>query len=286
LPAAVLIANPPVNGTMDSVSAYRSPGFGPNWAILLLPHLEQDNLYRTINVANYLASNGIDQSWRNIRSATVKSYLCPSDTNQDQPFALNGGGWARGNYAANAGPGWLNWTQNGHSDSGGATAAGTENAGGPMGINWGATLTTLATEDGTSNTILFNEVRVGVNQNDRRGVWAMGLAASSITAAHAIGDCTTPNDTNPKSDDIENCQQIYGNDLTFRDNMGPVMRIGCSWDNAPQNWPNWQGQARSQHSNGVNVCFCDGSVRFISNDVPQTTWFRMNSRNDGATWNF
>src|SRR2546423_1016715 len=60
LPAAVLVANPTPGGTFDSTvcSAYRTAGptFGPNWAVLMLPHLEQDNIYRPIadNVTNYI----------------------------------------------------------------------------------------------------------------------------------------------------------------------------------------------------------------------------------------
>ena len=31
LPPAVQIANPPANGSQNIASAYRTPGFGPNW---------------------------------------------------------------------------------------------------------------------------------------------------------------------------------------------------------------------------------------------------------------
>src|SRR5438874_9353141 len=75
-----------------------------------------------------------------------------------------------------------------------------------FGVNWGARLT--AGPDGTSNTVMFNEVRIGLNANDRRGVWAMGLAGSSVTAASAIGDATGPNDGNEYSDDIEDCNAL------------------------------------------------------------------------------
>jgi prepilin-type processing-associated H-X9-DG protein len=57
--------------------------------------------------------------------------------------------------------------------------------------------------------------------------------------------------------------------------------MGCSDDNQPQNWPNWQANARSMHRGGINCCFCDGSVRFIYTEVPQTVWRYIQSRNDG-----
>src|SRR6516165_9589684 len=63
-PPAVQIAVPPANGTQNIMSAYRTPGFGPNWAIFILPHIEQDNLYKanSTGIQNFLPSNGTDQS--------------------------------------------------------------------------------------------------------------------------------------------------------------------------------------------------------------------------------
>jgi prepilin-type N-terminal cleavage/methylation domain-containing protein/prepilin-type processing-associated H-X9-DG protein len=306
LPAAVLIAGAPTPPAFDSTlcSAYRTTGpiFGPNWAILILPHMEQDNLFQQFEagITNYMPSNGTDRSWQGIRGATVKTYLCPSDAGQQsiqftQQTGNAAGSWARGNYAANAGPSWFTGTVGGDWSSspqgyghgnppfGGWSLANPVAWGGPMGINWGVNLANLATEDGTSQTIMFNEVRVGLSAHDRRGVWAMGLAGSSVTAAHGTGDCTIPNDNNEYSDDIEDCHTVRS-DLGLGNSGLGALRMGCSNDNLPNNWPNWQGQARSSHANGVNACFCDGSVRFLTNIVSEQTWFLMNSRNDGLTW--
>jgi len=296
-PPAVQIFLPPANGDQFMVSAYRTPGFGPNWCVFLLPFMEQDALQRQVSssLANYMSTG--DQGWRIIRSQNIPIMLCPSDPNNQTPFGLNNGPWARGNYAANAGPGWLNQTRDGADGVGGAQdnppthpaigsiiPAGTK-GGGIFGVNWGTTLPSLtSSEDGSSNTIMFNEVRAGLNENDRRGVWAMGLAGASVTAAHAVGDATTPNDTNEFSDDIEDCALVRSslgfNQLSAPPSMGPL-KMGCSNDNRPRNWPNWQGQARSLHTGGVNACFGDGSVRFIRDDITQQVWFWVNSRNDG-----
>ncbi|MGE3809054.1 MAG: DUF1559 domain-containing protein, partial [Gemmataceae bacterium] len=196
LPAAVLIANPPANGTQDMASSYRTPGFGPNWACMLLPHIEQTALHAQYATAmsNFSSSNGTDQSWRGLRGTRIQLLLCPSDQGADRKFSLNGGDWARGNYAACAGPGWFNWTLDGQSNgNGGVNTSLTNNAGGMFGVNWGVELGKV--EDGSSNTIMFNEVRIGINEFDRRGVWAMGLAGgSSVTAGNAVGDATGPND--------------------------------------------------------------------------------------------
>ena len=283
LPVGVQIASPPANGAQDILSAYRTPGFGPNWAILLMPYYEQGNLYGTFEtgIKNYLPSNGSDQTWRGIRNTKVNVFRCPSDmTGHNVPFALNGGQWARGNYGANAGPGWLNWTFNGASNSGGAMSLGNANAGGPFGANYGCRMSELVNQDGSSNTILLNEIRVGLNGNDRRGVWAMGVGGASITCASSIGDAHYPNDPNEYSDDIEDCNAIRTSLGLGNTGLGKL-QMGCSNDNLPRNWPNWQAQARSRHPGGVQSCFSDGSVRLISNTIAQSTWFLLNSRNDG-----
>jgi prepilin-type processing-associated H-X9-DG protein/prepilin-type N-terminal cleavage/methylation domain-containing protein len=309
-PPAVQIALPQPNGYTNLLSAYRTPNFGPNWCVLMLPFLEQDALYRTVDTSRYLSTSGQDQSWRRVAAVSIPLLLCPSDANSQTPFALNTGfynaSWARGNYAANAGPGWLNSTQDG--------ASGTPfspiplppepisldgpisppvlhafdglPAGGVFGVNWATTLSGLTAEDGTANTILFNEVRAGINQHDRRGTWAMGLAGSSITAAHAAGDCTTPNDTNEASDDIEDCTQLRStggfSQLQIPPSLGPL-KMGCYPGTRPRNAANYQAQARSMHTGGVNACFADGHVRFIRDEIAQFVWFCLNSRNDGRS---
>jgi prepilin-type N-terminal cleavage/methylation domain-containing protein/prepilin-type processing-associated H-X9-DG protein len=291
MPPAVQIARLPPNGDQNMLSAYRTPSFGPNWAVFLLPFMEQDALYRSVDLNTYMATNGLNLAWRAIRTQVVPIMLCPSDPNNTTPCALNGGNWARGNYAANAGPGWLNQTCNGQCGTAGSTGSPTLGgpypgikAGGVFGVNWGATIAEVTSNDGTSNTIMFNEIRAGLNENDRRGVWAMGLSGASMTAAHAIGDCIGPNDSTEYSDDIEDCSLARSTSNLPQTTGMSIMRMGCSNDNLPRNWPNWQAQARSLHTGGVNACFADGSIRFIRNEVPQRTWYMLNSRDDGQTF--
>ncbi len=284
-PVGVQIANTPPNGDEKMLSAYRTPGFGPNWAVLMLPYFEQNALFEQngAGINNYLPSNGADQSWRNVRSAQLKVFRCPSDPGHLNMFSLNGGNWARGNYGGNAGPGWLNWTIGGKSHDGGARdAAGNFRglAAGVFGANYGSRMAELVSQDGSSNTILFNELRVGLNSSDRRGTWAMGLAGSSMTAASSIGDCFVPNDNHEKSDDIEDCSALRAAAGVGNDGLA-AKRMGCSFDNAPMNWPNWQAQSRSLHPGGVQVCFGDGSTRTVTNNIAQSIWYLLNSREDG-----
>jgi len=242
---------------------------GPSWAVMILPYIEQGNLiqpYQT-SVQNYqqfcLPANNVgslDQNWRAIRATNLKSFRCPSESNYDIQGNRTSGSWARGNYAANAGPGTPDATANGNSPQYG-TPGGTFNGGGVMCINWGAGIARI--EDGSSNTVMINHVRAGPAANDMRGCWAFGLTA--ITAGNAIGDCYTPNDTGCCSDDVAGC------------NDRPDIAMGC--------WSGGYGQtqARSQHSGVVLAAMGDASVRNIRNSISQTTWYWLISRNDGQT---
>jgi prepilin-type N-terminal cleavage/methylation domain-containing protein/prepilin-type processing-associated H-X9-DG protein len=286
-PAALEIAKPPANGTRDSASTYRTPAFGPNWAVYLLPYLEQSSLFLKAEPGKYMATAGVDKTWRAVVGTRIPSFLCPSDSNNSIDFSINNpnnlGPWARGNYAASAGGSWFTWTQKGGSsldlDSRSATRAG-----GAFGINWGATLKQISSADGTSSTILINEVRAGLNVKDRRGVWAMGVGGSSVTCAIGAaggGDCKQPNDNDEYSDDTENCNEARAAANAGNNGLGKL-RFGCSNDNLPNNWPNWQANARSLHPGGVHCCFADGSVRFIYNNIANNIWIAVNSRDDGV----
>jgi len=282
LPPAVLIANAPANGTNEMLSAYRTPGFGPNWAVMILPFIEQDGLYSTVSndIAGFMASGGTNQNWRNIRSNALSVFLCPSDLGNSVQCDRNGGNWARGNYAANGGTSFLNHTLNAADSSGG-------NAGGPFAINTSPRMTDIT--DGTSNTIFINELRIGLVAADRRGSWAMGVGGASLTGCNASGDATVPNDAEEFSDDIEDCNQVrLALGLNLPANGGNINRgmdklqMGCSNDNLPNNWPNWQAQARSKHIGGVMAAWGDGSVRFVPNTITQTIWGLLQSRADGS----
>jgi prepilin-type N-terminal cleavage/methylation domain-containing protein/prepilin-type processing-associated H-X9-DG protein len=283
--------------------------FGPNWAVYLLPFIEQTNLYNTINVNAYpgtsLPANLInyptyDRSWRSIRSATIKVYLCPSDTNNRSPYVDSSGvdtpaevGWARGNYAATSG-----FTDNDHTTDGRNSFGNNPFDGDPsdgivpgvpgnpalskgpiffMSTTGGNGTRISEITDGTSNTIMFNEVRAGLSPLDPRGVWAIGYPGCSITNAGRNYN-PTPNNNLDSPDG-----QTYGDELqnTYKFwyfGIGAQDRMGC--------FPNTSGdqmnsaQARSMHPGGVNAAFADGSVHFIKNNIDQYTWCILQSKND------
>ncbi len=246
---------------------------GPTWAVMILPYIEQDNLYRQVatsiqNYQNFSKSNAAaggfnDQGWRNIRGTQIKPYICPSESNAQVPGNRAGGGWARGNYGGNMGPG----------DPGAAAYGGAGNnyngwgsSGGVLNINGGVNMATFTGADGTSNTIMVNHLRAGPAANDMRGTWAFGMPGCSTTGNSAVGDCYNPNDTNSNADDVLGC------------NDRPDLAMGC-WSSGYG-----QGQARSAHSGQVLALMGDGGVRAFKNGTSTQTWYRINSRNDGVNW--
>ena len=276
LPHGAQVANPPASPSTNLLSAYRTPGYGPNWAVLMLPYYEQKGLYdqHATAINNYFPSVGVDQNWRNVRTVKLKVFQCPSDLGTAKPCSLSGGNWARGNYGGNAGQHLLRYTDGKNPDG---------YSGGSFGVNWGAKLEEISNADGTVNTLLFCELRTGLSHDDRRGTWAMPGCGSSLTAGNGadFGDSIYPNDTQEKSDDIEDC-------LTLRTTLGVgtsglgIKKMGCSFDNGPNNWPNWQAQARSLHAGGVQVAFADGGVRYIPDTIITSVWAAMIGRDDGV----
>ncbi len=248
------------DATIDAASP-----FGPNWAIYLLPYMEQQNLYNSCNVGSYPGPNAsftasktfsnFDLSWRatTVIGAVLSTLLCPTDKGSAQPYSDPAGiappdkNWARGNYAANNGTTDADHTvggqdYGGHSNYyGGKTATwGDGPKKGMMGINYGLNFASVL--DGLSNTVMFNEVRIGVTSADHRGTWALGCAAF------------------------------------WYPGIGSGTGMGCINDPGAVNAA---AQARSLHPGGVNATFGDGSVKFIKNTINQQVWNALLVPNEG-----
>jgi len=275
LPPAVVLAPTIAGYNMNNQQIqFGTVWVGPNWAVLLLPYMEQDNIFRSVDVGSYLTSGGTNNSWMGLRANKIKSLLCPSDTNQDILYDGTGmsaggtvAGWARGNYAANAGPG-NNLGLN-------SITSGGTNFGLPSGAVLGANVSPniARIEDGSSNTIMFSEIRVGYIASDRRGSWAFPNPGASMTFANGVGDCSGPNDgtasRSPNCDDMS----IPGFNETTARSQGMGAWGFCTGG--------YQAQSRSRHTGGVQVAMGDASVRFVRDSITFQQWYQLLSRNDG-----
>jgi len=256
-----------------------SPNFGPNWAIMVLPFVEQQGLYDRFDLSQPISHPGNLPA----RSAQLSVMLCPTDNGLGNPFDGTmfgeGADWARGNYAANSGSGYLlegsRWDATWGPYSPGWRDLRLR---GVMGPNVSLRITDVT--DGTSSTILLGEVRVGVNRFDRRGTWAMGTAGASCLFAYGFhSDARCPNACNLESDDIVGCCYLQSTDPGMGVLVQECMTCNCGSDNA-------QATVRSRHQDGVFVAFADGSVHFISDYIDcsggsEAVWSRLISAADG-----
>ncbi len=245
-----------------------------NWAIAILPYIEQQPLYDSFNLALPIS----DASNRTQRGTRLSIMLCPSDTGRNTFFSRSGEGdnWARGNYGANGSieqlSGWLNGPTSSEWVKGYKR--------GVMGCNASVTIDDI--KDGTSNTILLAELKIGLVAGDRRGTWAMGASGASSLWGHSATDEFGPNCCNPAADDLSECSELQSSVGTAMLNKECMNCCQC---------PNWQATARSRHAGGVFVCLCDGSVRFLSDYIEKASswtitlddfrvWERLNASAD------
>ena len=96
------------------------------------------------------------------------------------------------------------------------------------------------------------------------GLWAHGY----------WGDANGPNHVDPgfAEDDNYGCPSVQAA-VGGAKTLSTIYTMGCS----SGDWPNWQQTCRSTHQGGVNVCLCDGSVRWVSDLVSTGTSTGSNS---------
>jgi prepilin-type N-terminal cleavage/methylation domain-containing protein/prepilin-type processing-associated H-X9-DG protein len=261
--------------------------FGPNWAVLLLPFVEQQGLYDQANPTGYPGvpinigspPNNANQNWRIVRTAEVKVYRCPSDNYGKQHYNDPSGAptpadWARGNYGVTAGWEDYDHVANGNTQLTGSAGVMKGFTSDPiMSANYGARFSEVT--DGLSNTILVAELRSGKSPLDPRGVWALGFPGSSIVNAGRSALNPTPNnnlgDSGNDGDEIQNCKKFWTNTIGSLDHLG-CQKAGTAMNSAT---------SRSLHPGVVNVAFADGSVRVIRNSIDEQTWCFLISKSDG-----
>jgi prepilin-type processing-associated H-X9-DG protein len=226
-----------------------------NWLVCILPFIEQTPIYKKFDFKKPLT----DDVNRVARGTPIPVLLCGSDTGAKIPFARTGEGdnWARGNYGANASLMPLSKTNMGMSSTYWTKGW----LRGVMGANAACSIDEIY--DGVTNTILLAELRIGMDEKDRRGTWALGGPGSSSLWGHGSGDDIGPNNCNYNADDIVGCQEVVT--AVTRTQMTRQC-MGCAVGKQ-----NAQATARSRHAGGVNVCMVDGSTRFLSDYIERST---------------
>jgi len=234
----VFSALPPGNITDGSGSA----NYYGNWAILLLPYIEQQNLYKKF-VPTKVCWDAANQP---VVQAIVKPYTCPSDVNPSQlikPESGNGSGvqFRTGSYRACSG--MTNKANDGNAffDISGcdlpANLRGALHMVGAKGLS-NESLTRIT--DGTINSLLAGEYTTRTHAN-RTTFW--GYSYTSYAES-----CVVTFSSNPYGNDYDACVKAFGTSAS---------------DSCKRAWGSF-------HTGGSNWVMCDGSVRFISQSVSPT----------------
>ena len=256
-----------------------------NWVIAILPFLEQQPLYDSFDLSQPITHSNN----RNARGTELPAMKCPTDLGHKVKFSspdttgVEGDNWARGNYAANASLGF-NFTYPTQNYPAAGTTSKLSYSRYHRGV-MGSNLSMGSSEiyDGTSNTILLAEIRVGLGAHDRRGVWALGGAASSALWAHGWQESNGPNPCSDHVDNILDCDTVRSDAGGLIGTLVPCM--SC-WNGEG----NDKAATRSQHQGGVNVAMADGTVRFVSNYIEKSSqwnqWDGSLQNTSGATVSF
>ncbi|GIV26195.1 MAG: prepilin-type N-terminal cleavage/methylation domain-containing protein [Bacteroidia bacterium] len=254
--------------------------------VFLLPYLDRVDLYNAANLD--LRSYGEPPTsnrqvaWsgdanHTLRQARIETFLCPSDPHFPHPnphaamtnYALNHGteryynGWRTNGVAYH--PGW-DWAMNK-----------------PIGLR--------DIVDGTAMTAMYSEwIRGGTHG---RTAWAKTDPLSWTWNSPAVDRIGFGLDANREGDKAFEriCEESTSPQWNYKGEMWWSNCAGRGTGYGHSKRPNrkscragnWSAgthlmAATSLHPGGVNVLFCDGRVRFISNDVDQNVWFAIGTR--------
>jgi len=287
-----------------------------SWAVYLLPNMEQSPMYNSYNFSNDPATpqiGGPAEGYANttVTNNNILSFLCPSDSQKVRPLSP----WAPTNYAGNhGGPGILRmWSGTVVEFFTTSSQSNTPVNGWPAGTAWWNADSNLgffgieSVTDGTSNTALFSEKLLG-NPNGSALPYA-GSGTTSKRGAFLLGTLPVSYNSGNMASALlamKICQNAPG--TTQADGtswmLGFSWALGYPWYQAPNGYTHFNTPNKlncynpgdtggtyggadglttpsSNHPGGVNVCFTDGSVRFVKDSVGPQVWWAIGSRNGG-----
>ena len=286
-----------------------SSGWG-NWSphSLLLPFMEQTQVYNALNFSIAASANEDGTVQATAAVTRINSFLCPSSDVPVGGYGNYGGmpgvtdQFPGNNYFASVGASVAPWANS--SPMGIFHTVAKNMAGGARGVS--------AIRDGTSNTIAFGEWRMGDFDTN---VFSMQDAINIMTSnVNGIGGWTDPKNNMPTGAAdfpafLQACAGAAPGSTTHGSNgwRHNKSQVGKSWIQgmfgyslgttllAPNpNYPNcnlepWGGDMdapgmynmTSYHAGGANVALADGSVRFLKSSTNQQIVWSLGSRAGG-----
>ena len=240
------------------------------WCERILPYLEQQAVYDKIDWQFPCVSSPYEQDAHDVYVAQISAFLCPSDPGASVP-------WNNDSYCYDYGEPW------GHHERGRMSYGGNFGRGQLDDIQevYGKRVHGVFHPrqqrairdiiDGTTNTLLVGEI-LGGHECSLRAIHSY---SSSPVFMQDFG----PNDPTP--------DMAYRCDT--RDNVannpnGPAPCMGDS-SASPCSQPvihmMVRHSARSMHPGGVQVGLCDGSTRFISENIALDVWWFLGTPDGG-----
>ena len=244
----------------------------------ILPYLEQGNLESQIDFnVDYANTPPITIAGQSVAmpSARIPIYQCPSESNSTTRFKDGVAIHHPLNYASNAGD-WFVWDPRGNRNGQGALA-----------VNKRISIGSIA--DGTSNTMLFGEVKAYTPYFRNAG--QSGDIAMPATPADVVAMGGDFKSSSGHTEWVDGRAHQASFTATFTPNTKVL--FNDSGQELDVDWTNQQEgrsmeartyaavTARSFHSGGVNVCRVDGSTDFRSDDVDRLTWQAFSTRAGG-----
>jgi len=231
---------------------------------MLLPYIEQTNLYNSIDFNTYFDAPQNTAP----RRTRIQAFLCPSDA----PFttAETGNNSYPGSMGTNLGQYVTQAFRNGV-------------------FNFDVTIRMRDIYDGTSNTVAFGEQLIGDNNGAAyrpgdvvRGIAFAGNAQKPTqveldTYGNAcLGGIGNHHSHGGREWAIGMPAQTLFNTVAVPNWRFPSCQTctGCGWMDSQGVFP-----ARSRHTGGVQICLADGGVRFVSENVDLNTWQNVGSIN-------